>query len=123
MTVSANKRLGLLVYHHPYQNRVARSDVDIALAAAALDLEVHIYFSGRSILQLAEQKNISEALLPGGYRAWAALPDFGEAKLFAERQWMDYCDSKQIRLLMDVEVIAGAGMKLAWRRSDHVMVL
>lgn len=119
----ARNSLALLVYHQPYQNRVARADIDIALAAAALDFDIHVYFTGRSILQLATQRNNRDALLPGGYRAWAALPDLADTTAYVEQQWMDYCCSNQVGLVMDVEVVTAAEMKLGWRRSSYVMVL
>lgn len=116
-------RLALLVQAAPYENRIARTDADFALAAAALDFEIRIYFSGHSVLQLLSRRNAGDAGLPAGYRAWAALPDLGHARMFAEQRWLDFCRTRGLELLTPVEGLDAAGMRRSWRSCDHVVVL
>jgi sulfur relay (sulfurtransferase) DsrF/TusC family protein len=115
--------LALIVQSAPYRDRVARSDVDIALAAAALDFDIRIYFQGYSVMQLAARRNASKALLPKGYRAWAALPDLAGARIFAEQKWLDLCLAAGLELVLPVESLGAAEMKRSWRTCDHVLVL
>jgi len=123
MTANSHSSLALIVGSPPYQNRVARADIDIALAAAALDFEVHVYFLGHAIFQLAADRKTTDAMLPVGYRAWASLPDLAEARVYAEQQWLEFCKKSRLELVMQVEALSPARMKLAWRSCLHVLVL
>jgi sulfur relay (sulfurtransferase) DsrF/TusC family protein len=115
--------LALIVQSTPYQNREARADVDIALAAVALDFTIRVYFQGSSVMQLVDRRNPSDALLPKGYRAWAALPELGDVQIFAERQWLDFCREQKLELLLPVEALGETELKRSWRSCNHVMVL
>jgi sulfur relay (sulfurtransferase) DsrF/TusC family protein len=119
----SHSSLALLVHASPFENRVARADLDIALAAAALDFEIQVYFFGRSILQLATERNSVNALLPGGYRAWSAMPELVETVVYAEKEWLGFCSAREIRLVMDVEGLDPCGMAKNWRQAHHVLVL
>ena len=115
--------IALLVKSGPYHSRESRSELDLALAALALDFRLEVYFSGDALLQLAEAKDPSGAQLPPGYKAWAALPDMGEVRLFAESAWLSRCELLGISLTMPVEGLGHARMKQRWRRCDKVLVL
>lgn len=123
MPASHSTSLALIVQGSPYRDRVARVDVDMAIAAATLDFNVRIYFQGLSVMQLIAQRNPSEALLPKGYRAWAALPDLGSVRFFAERQWLDHCLAGELTLVLAVEALSDSEMRRSWRSCDHVLVL
>ena len=115
--------LALIVSSKPYEQRVARANIDLALAAAALDFELRVYFSGRSIFQLAAERKVENALLPAGYRAWAALPGLAEVSIYVEQRWLDFCVANAVKLLLPVEALDSSGMKRSWRNCRHVMVL
>ena len=123
MAGKQTRRLALIIRSWPGRSREARAEVDLALAALALDFELDVYFTGDAILQLAEDRNAVEALLPGGYRAWAALPDLGEARLFAESSWLKRCEKNGIGLTLPVEGLGFGRMKRQWRECDQVVVL
>jgi sulfur relay (sulfurtransferase) DsrF/TusC family protein len=131
-------RIGLLVGSGPYRSRESRAELDLAMAALTLDYRVEIYFSGDAILQLAEAKDGTEANLPAGYKAWAALPGLGDADLYAETEWLNRCKrrgiglclpveglgkSGGIGLCLPVEGLGKSGMKQRWRQCDKVLVL
>lgn len=116
-------RLALLVRTGPYRSREPRAEADLALAALTLDFDVEIFFTGDSIMQLAEDKAGAGANLPAGYKAWSALPDLGSVQVFAQSEWLDRCQRLGIGLILPVEGLGLAGMKQRWRRCDHVMVL
>ncbi len=87
MAASGVPTIGLLLRSPPYGSREPRAELDLALAALTLDYAVEVYFTGDSLLQLARDKSPGAAGLPAGYRAWAALPELGEIRLFAETAW------------------------------------
>jgi sulfur relay (sulfurtransferase) DsrF/TusC family protein len=123
MSSGCSSSLALIIQSAPYRGRVARADVDVALAAAALDFQIRIYFQGLSVLQVAVRSNSPEALLPMGYRAWAALPDLADTRVFAERRWLDFCQAGKLQLLMPVEAMDESEMRRSWRSCDHVLAL
>lgn len=116
-------RLALLVDTGPYLSRESRAEADLALAALSLDFEVEVYFSGDAILQLARDKAGTGALLPAGYKAWSALPELGQVRVFAESGWLSRCERLGIELFLPVEGLGFVSMKQRWRNCDHVVVL
>lgn len=85
-------RLGLIVHSSGYEQRSARTQLDVAMLAASLDFNLHIYFMGKAVLQLVNRGDTSAALLPAGYRAWASLPELverAELQLYADVEWLE----------------------------------
>lgn len=119
----SNNRLALLVKTGPYCSRESRAEADLALAALSLDYVVEIYFTGDSILQLAQDKVGAGASLPAGYKAWSALPELGSVRIFAESAWISRCQRLGIALALPVEGLGFVSMKQRWRSCDHVVVL
>lgn len=117
------RSLALIVRQRPYRGRAARAEVDLALAAAALDCRLEIYFLGAALLQLAAARDSAAALLPGGYRAWAALPELTPTALFAEREWLKRCERDAIPLMLPVQALGAADMQSRWRGCGHCLVL
>lgn len=118
-----SNRLALLVRTGPYWSREPRAEADLALAALSLDFDVEVFFTGDSILQLAQDKAGASAGLPAGYKAWSALPDLGSVRVFAESAWINRCQCLGIGLVLPVEGLGFVSMKQRWRSCDHVMVL
>jgi sulfur relay (sulfurtransferase) DsrF/TusC family protein len=123
MAVGPTDSLALIVSLPPYGKRSARSDLDIALAAAALDFTLEVYFLGGAVLQLAEHRNATPALLPSGYRAWASLPELCGARVFAEKSWVERCASNRVKLVMPVEALGKTDMRQAWRQCRQCWVV
>lgn len=117
------KRLALIARNPPWACRAARSDVDVALAAAAMDFTLEIYFLGAALMQLAAERDSREAMLPAGYRAWSALPELSEVTFFGEREWLKRCDRAAIRLLLPVQSLSAEAMQSRWLRCQYAWVL
>jgi sulfur relay (sulfurtransferase) DsrF/TusC family protein len=117
------KRLALLVRSRPHRHRAARADLDFALAAAALDFDLDLYFLGAALLQLAAGRDGAAALLPAGYRAWAALPDLTGLRAYAERAWLERCARDCIELLLPVQALGAFEMTDQWRQCRHALLL
>ncbi len=123
MAAGTGYSLALLVQGRPYRNRASRADVDLALAAAAMDFELCVYFSGAAILQLAARRDCGTALLPPGYRAWAALPELAETVIFGEKAWVDYCRQMNIELVLPARALSPPEFRVRWRRHDQALVV
>ena len=123
MAAGTATSLALLVQTRPYEQRASRANPDLALAAAAMDFELHVYFAGAAILQLASRRDCETALLPPGYRAWAALPELAETVVYGETAWLDYCRLRRTELVLPVVALSGTRMAADWRRHDHAMVV
>ena len=123
MGLSEAKRLALIARNPPWACRAARSDVDVALAAAAMDFTLEIYFLGAALMQLAAERDTTEAMLPAGFRAWSALPELSEVTFFGEREWLKRCDRAAIRLLLPVQSLSAEAMQSRWLGCQHVWVL
>jgi sulfur relay (sulfurtransferase) DsrF/TusC family protein len=123
MAAGSVSGLALIVRGHPWQHRAARADLDLALAAAAMDFGLDVYFLGEALMQLAADRDSETALLPPGYRAWAALPELAEARFYAEREWLDRCADAAIELILPVSALSADQMQARWRRCRHVLVV
>ena len=123
MNADASRRVALLVQTGPARSRESRAEVDLALAILALDVELELYFLGDAILQLAKENDLSSAALPAGYKAWAALPELGEVKVFAESAWLTRCERRGIELCLAVEGLGFARMKRGWRACGQVLTV
>ena len=117
------RRLGLLVRSCAFEHRSARSEIDLALAASALEFSLEVYFIGAAVLQLVRERDAASALLPGGHRAWAALPDLSPATVYGEQDWLDRCSSESLSLLLPVTGLTRAGFQERWRNCDHVLLV
>jgi len=122
MTAGKRYRLGLLVRSGPFSGRSARDQLDFALAAAALDFELELYFLGPGILQLLAEHQPEEAALPRGSKGWRSLPDLAEVRAFAPPEAMAGLAADQ-GLLLDVSPLDGVGMAARWRACDQVLVI
>jgi sulfur relay (sulfurtransferase) DsrF/TusC family protein len=123
MARGERQRLALLVRRGPYRQRAARADLDVALAAAALDFDLDLYFLDAALLQLAAGRDGAAALLPAGYRAWGALPDLTRLRAYAEREWLERCARHSIELLLPVQGLDANEMTVRWRRCRHALLL
>jgi sulfur relay (sulfurtransferase) DsrF/TusC family protein len=117
------RRLALIVRGAPYGRRAPRADLDLALAAAALDFELEVYFVGEALLQLAAERDGTAAWLPPGYRAWAALPDLSEVRMYGELEWLQKCERSGIELAVPVKGLDPDQMRSGWRSCRHALVV
>jgi len=123
MAHAGKQSLALIVRDPPFAQRAARADLDVALAAAALDFRLEIFFLGKAVMQLAHERDCHAAMLPVGYRAWAALPELAEVRMYAEPAWLERCERRMIPLLLRLEPLSTAEMSVRWRRCQQVMMI
>jgi hypothetical protein len=115
--------IGLVLRSVPYEQRSARAQLDVALAAAALEQPLQLYFLGDSVLQLVDRREPASAHLPGGYRAWASLPELTQVAAFAEGGWMEWLQRGNLELALPLKAASQHQMRVGWNACLRVVVL
>lgn len=123
MNHDANPVVGLVVRSGPYQQRSARSQLDVALVAAALEAPLRLYFLGSAALQLAGERDARNAGLPAGYRGWASLTGLTGVSGFVEAAWLERLLELGTGPLLPVKARSKAEMRADWQNCARLLVL
>jgi len=123
MPKCSKQTIGLVIRTGPYQQRSARSQLDVALVAAALERPLRLYFLGQAVFQLVERRNLDEASLPPGYRAWGSLPGLTEVTAFAEPAWLEHAKLPGQNPVLPAAPMVLAQMRLDWQACDKLLIL
>jgi len=115
--------IGLLIRTGPYQQRSARSQLDLALVAASLEKPLQIYFLGQAVLQLLQRRELVSAKLPAGYKAWASLPEMTDVEVFAEPLWLERLQCCHIKLMLQPQALELMHMRVRWQSCEKLLVL
>jgi hypothetical protein len=115
--------IGLVVRSGPYQQRSARSQLDVALVAAALEAPLRLYFLADAALQLVGERDSRPAGLPAGYRGWASLTGMTKVSAFVEPAWLERMAELGIEPLLPVKARSRAGMRADWQQCARLLVL
>ena len=115
--------LALLVATPPYAGRDARSELDVALAALAMEQRLELYFTGAGLLQLVREREPRPARLPAGYRGWAALPDLGDVGVFGEADGLRRLARLGLETELPVTPLAATELAQRWRAAARAMAL
>lgn len=107
----------------PYAQRSSRAQLDVALAAAALELPLEIYFIGDGLWQLATGRDPDAAWLPPGLKGWAAISGMTRAHFFAESECRERLAEAGVEWLVPFESLDLASMAHRWRSCRQVMAL
>ncbi len=121
---AALQKLGLVVRQGPGNGRGDREQVDFALAAAAMEIELELFFLGEGLLQLIDTRTADpEHGVPPGHRAWAALPEMTALRAFAEDGVVAQWQGQGISLLLPVEPLSAAEMNARQLECHRMLVL
>lgn len=123
MTGEVRRKLGLVVRAAPFTSRSARDELDVALAAATLEIPLEVFFLGYGVWQTAAERSVEAALLPGGLAGWAALADLTEARYFVEAGPCRRMREAGVDTTVPVEPLDGVAMAERWRSCSRVLVL
>ena len=121
--MSAQRKAGLIVRSGPFRGRSSRDQLDVALAAASMDCDLELFFSGEGILQLMTERSPASAGLPAGIRGWKALPGLCEVNAFSTDQTMSDHVPGGVALLLDVKTVTGAEAARRLSGCDTVLVI
>lgn len=121
MSANHSQPIGLIVRQAPYAQRDPRSQLDVALAAAAIELPLEIFLLGDGIWQLAANRDAGPAQLPSGLKGWAAIGEMTAIRFFAEPE---HCDRLQaLGTVVPLEALDLPGMSRRWQDCLRVMAL
>jgi hypothetical protein len=123
MSHGAMPVIGLVVRSAPYLQRSARSQLDVALVAAALEAPLRLYFLADAALQLAGERDARNAGLPAGYRGWASLTEMTRVSAFIEPGWLERMAELGITLLLPVKIRSKDQMRADWHKCARILVL
>jgi len=117
--------VGLIIRVAPYLQRSARSQLDVALVLAAMECRLRLYFLGSAVLQLLSERDLRDAGLPAGYRAWASLPELTEAAFFAETVFQSHLTGSSGTQSVSIEPtwLERTAMRQHWESCQRLMVL
>lgn len=113
----------MVVRQAPYSQRSARTQLDVALAAATLELPLELYFLGDAVWQLASARNNRDAGLPGGLKGWGALAQMTEVKFFGEADEVRLLESAGADTTVSLVSMDLAEMASRWRHCKRVMAI
>ncbi len=119
-------KLGLIVHDSAYEQRSARTQLDVAMLAATLDFNLHIFFIGKALLQLVSRGDTAAALLPAGYRAWASLPDLvdqAELQVYADVEWLERLRRNGQGVCLPVRACSAIEMRREMKLCERLLTL
>lgn len=119
----APNRLALVARQAPYAQRSAREQLDVALAAAVLEIPLELYFLGDSGWQLASGRDPSAAGLPAGLKGWASLSGMTEVRFFVDQAFAEQLRVSQVETVVPLEHLAIDEMSRRWRDCARVLSL
>lgn len=123
MSGAAAKAIALVVRQPPYAQRSARTQLDVALAAASLELPLEIYFLGDSLWQLATQREPGPAGLARGLKAWSAVSDMTRVGFYADARQIRQLQKSGVETIIEIEGIEATEMASRWRSCLQVVTL
>ncbi len=118
-----SRKIGLVVRSGPYQGRSSRDQLDVALAAATLDLELELFFTGEGVLQLLADRDAQAGNLPGGLRGWKSLPGLTLVKAWVADSALEAFVGPETRLILDVQRASESEIALRLAGCDQAMVI
>jgi len=123
MTASPVARLGLVIRSAPGEGRSNRDQLDVALAAAALDLELVLFFIGDGVLHLVADRDPEAAEWPGGHKGWRSLRELAPVTAWADAARCLELQGAGVKLMLDARPAEPAAMVPAQRACDRLLVL
>lgn len=119
----ALERLALIVRSAPWARRGGRDALDIALAAATLDIGLQLFFIGDGVLQLLADKQPGPAGLPPGLKAWAGLPELAPVRFHVDPKRTRALNAAGARWLLNAEPTPLADMATLQASAQRVLVV
>jgi sulfur relay (sulfurtransferase) DsrF/TusC family protein len=115
--------MGLIVRQAPYAQRSARAQLDVALAAAVLELPLEIYFLGEGVWQLVTKRETATAALPRGLKGWAALSEMTSVRFYTDPKCHARLREAGIETLVPLEALEVRAMAERWRGCRRLIAL
>ena len=121
--VAKSRKIGLVVRSGPYQGRSSRDQLDIALAAATLGLELKLFFTGEGVLQLLADRDARKSMLPGSLRGWKSLPALTSVTAWVAESALASFVEPDAELILKVKRASQREIALRLAGCDQAMVI
>lgn len=118
-----SRKIGLVVRSGPYQGRSSRDQLDIALAAATLGLELELFFTGEGVLQLLADRDARKSMLPGSFRGWKSLAALTSVTAWVAESALASFVEPDAELILKVKSANQREIALRLAGCDQVMVI
>lgn len=115
-------KLGLVVRQGPFQGRSGRDQLDFALSAATLGIELELVFTARGLWQLLPAQPSAPAL-PGGAKAWKSLPGLTRVRAWSTHGELQQAAELGGNLLLDVRPATRFEIRACLDSCERVLVL
>jgi len=115
--------MALIIRSGPFSRRSARSQLDMALAAASLEIQLELFFIGPGVLQIITGGEPAAAGLPSGLKAWKSVAELTEVKAWVpDGQWpaIQACGQP---MLLNARPLAADEMRARWAGCDRALVI
>ena len=122
MVAPSLSRLGLVIRSAPWQGRAGRDQVDMAIAAASLDIPLELFFVDHGITQLLNGRDPAPAGLPAAASAWTALPELGPVRFSVEAGRHRALSARGCGFCVDVEPVSADEMRARQSACDRLLV-
>jgi sulfur relay (sulfurtransferase) DsrF/TusC family protein len=123
VTAAVPAPLALIVRQAPHAQRSARAQLDFALAAAAIETPLEIYFFGDGLWQLTATREPAAAMLPSGLRGWGAIAEMTRVRFFAEPRLCERVSALGQETVVPLEPLECADMHRRWAGCMQVISL
>lgn len=117
------QKLALIVRQGPFQGRSGRDQLDMALSAAALGIELELVFTASGLLQLLPGDKQSEPVLPGSGKGWKSLPGLTRVHAWSRREDLETVAGQAGILSLKVQAASRSEISARLDRCDRVLVL
>jgi tRNA 2-thiouridine synthesizing protein C len=118
-----SRKIGLVVRSGPYQGRSSRDQLDIALAAATLGLELELFFTGEGVLQLLADRDVRKSMLPGSLRGWKSLAALTSVTAWVAESALASFVEPDVELILKVKSANQREIALRLAGCDQAMVI
>ena len=117
------QRLGLVLRSGPLHGRSNRQQLDTALAAAALGVQLDLFFIGDGVQLILAARDGAEAGLPSQAQAWRSLAELTEVRAVVEEARWTSDQKAGLQYVLAAEPMMAGAMATAQQGCDLVMVL
>ena len=107
----------------PYTGSLARSGLDLALAAAAFEQPLSVLFIGEGVLQLLPEQDTTKLGIRNMAKTLASMPLYGVETLYVDAHSLDTLGIAKTCLPDYCETLAPSAVRELLSNHDHVVGL
>jgi tRNA 2-thiouridine synthesizing protein C len=121
MPTAAQKRILLVCRKPPYGNTLAKDAIDIALATAAYDQDLHIVFIGDGVWQLHPNQNSEHIQSKNQQKLLSALPLYDINNLYVDAEALQQRNLGNCPLILDAKPLNSKALSALFDDADVIL--